>query len=46
MYGSTYKYNTQTNALAIVTKDGYVVTYFKPTAGYEYYKAEKRRRAK
>ena len=44
--GSTYKYNPQTNTLAIVTKDGYVVTYFKPSAGYEYYKSEKRRRAK
>lgn len=44
--GSTYKYNTKTNTLAIVTKDGYVVTYFKPAKGYDYYKAEKRRNAK
>ena len=44
--GSTYKYNIKTNTLAIVTKDGYVVTYFKPSAGYDYYKAEKKRKAK
>lgn len=44
--GATYKYNTKTNTLAIVTKDGYVVTYFKPAAGYNYYKEEKRRKAK
>lgn len=44
--GSTYKYNTKTNTLAIITKDGYVVTYFKPAAGYDYYKAEKRRKTK
>lgn len=44
--GSTYKYNKATNTLAIITRDGYVVTYFKPTDGYEYYKAEKRRKGK
>lgn len=41
-----YKYNTKTNTLAIITKDGYVITYFKPTAGYKYYKEEKRRKAR
>ena len=44
--GSTYKYNVRTNTLAVITRDGYVITYFKPAAGYEYYKAEKRRKAK
>lgn len=44
--GSTYKYNKTTNTLAIITKDGYVVTYFKPAAGYDYYKAQKRGKGK
>lgn len=44
--GSTYKYNITTNTFAIISKDGYVITYFKPSAGYDYYKAEKRRKAK
>lgn len=38
--GSTYKYNKVTNGLAIVTKGGYVVTYYKPDKGYDYYKAQ------
>lgn len=44
--GSTYKYNKKTNTLAIVTKDGYVVTYFKPAKGYDYYLSEKKGKAK
>jgi hypothetical protein len=44
--GSTYKYNKTTNTLAIITKNGYVVTYFKPSAGYEYYKNEKKRKGR
>lgn len=36
--GSTYKFNKVTLEFAIITKDGYVVTYFKPTRGYNYYK--------
>lgn len=44
--GSTYKYNVKTNTLSVVTKDGYVITYFKPAAGYDYYKAEKKRKVK
>ena len=44
--GSTYKYNKKTNTLAIVTKDGYVVTYFKPAKGYNYYLSEKKGKAK
>ena len=39
--GSTYKYNKVTNTLAIVTKDGYVITYFKPKDGIKYYNKEK-----
>lgn len=35
--GSTYKYNKETNELCIVTKKGYVVTYYKPKEGYSYY---------
>jgi pyocin large subunit-like protein len=42
--GSTYKYNKKKNILAIVTKDGYVVTYFKPKTGFNYYLNEKRRK--
>ena len=42
--GSTYKYNTKTNTLAIVTKDGYVITYFKPKEGYDYYLSKKKAR--
>lgn len=40
--GSTYKYNKTSNTLAIITKDGYVVTYFKPDDGYDYYKQQKK----
>lgn len=39
--GSTYKCNKKTNEFAIVTKDGYVVTYYKPSGGYEYYKEQR-----
>ncbi len=38
--GATYKYNVVTNELAIITKNGYVVTYFKPKGGYDYYKSQ------
>lgn len=38
--GSTYKYNKKTNEFAIITKDGYVVTYYKPRGGYKYYKKQ------
>ncbi len=44
--GSTYKYNKKSNTLVIVTKDGYVVTYFKPAKGYNYYLNEKKGKAK
>lgn len=43
-YGTTYKYNTRTNELVIVTKDGYVVSYYKVRNNFWYYvkKGEKR----
>lgn len=44
--GSTYKYNKKTNTLVIVKKDGYVITYFKPAKGYDYYLSEKKGKAK
>ena len=44
--GSTHKYNKKTNEYAIITKDGYVVTYYKPTNGYKYYKDQKKMKGK
>ena len=38
--GATYKYNKKTNEFAIITKDGYITTYFKPREGYNYYKKQ------
>ncbi len=38
--GATYKYNIVTNEFAIITKDGYIVTYYKPENGYDYYKEQ------
>ena len=40
---ATCKYNVVTNEFAIITKDGYVVTYFKPGDGYQYYKEQERK---
>ena len=37
---TTYKYNVKTNTLAIIDKKGYVITFFKPKEGYEYYLKE------
>ena len=39
---STYKYNVKTNEFAIIDKKGYVITYFKPTDGYQYYLNQKK----
>ena len=39
--GSTYKYNKVTEEFAIISKDGYVITYFKPKGGYDYYLKQK-----
>ncbi|WP_276885221.1 hypothetical protein [Allobaculum stercoricanis] len=44
--GSTYKYNKKTDELVIVTKKGYVVTYFKPSNGYKYYRKQKNEKRK
>ena len=40
--GSTYKYNKRTNEFAVITKAGIVVTYYKPSDGYQYYLAQKK----
>lgn len=34
---STYKYNIKTNELTIITKNGIVITYYKPKNGLNYY---------
>lgn len=39
----TYKYNKETNELAVITKKGIVITYYKPRKGYNYYIALKRK---
>lgn len=41
--GTTYKFNKANGTLAIITKNGIVVTYFKPKDGYNYYKAQAER---
>lgn len=38
--GTTYKFNKVGGTLAIITKRGVVITYFKPKDGYDYYKAQ------
>ena len=38
--GATYKYSKTSSEFAIITKDGYVSTYFKPKDGYSYYKKQ------
>ena len=43
---TTYKYNKKTNTLALIDNKGYVITYYKPTDGYKYYKSEKKKRGK
>ena len=39
----TYKYNKETNELAVITQKGIVITYYKPRKGYNYYMELKRR---
>jgi hypothetical protein len=39
--GSTYKYNRVTNEFAIITSDGYVVTYYCPDNQRKYYLEQK-----
>ena len=38
--GATYKYCKISNEFAIITKEGIVITYFKPKEGYSYYKKQ------
>ena len=38
--GKTYKYSPKSNEFIIVDKRGYIVTYYKPTSGYDYYKRQ------
>ena len=45
-HGSTYKYNKKTNEFAIITSKGYVVTYYKPADGYDYYPNQKEKKGK
>lgn len=45
-HGSTYKYNKVTNTLAIIRKNGIVITFYKPKDGYDYYLREKRNKAR
>ncbi len=37
---STHKFNTVTGEYSIISKNGYVITYFKPEKGYEYFKLQ------
>ena len=37
---STHKFNTVTGEYGIISKEGYVITYFKPEKGYEYFKLQ------
>jgi len=39
---TTYKFNKKTETLCIITNDGYVISYFKPSKGYDYFKKIKR----
>lgn len=41
--GTTYKYQEQTNRLAIVDKNGYIISFFKPKDGKEYYENQKKK---
>lgn len=40
--GSTYKYSKSTGEFAIINKKGFVITYFKPKDGYNYYLKQKK----
>lgn len=42
--GSTYKYSKTSGEFAIINKKGYVITYFKPKDGYQYYLKQKKER--
>lgn len=40
--GETVKFNTKTGEFAVITKDGYVTTYFRPKTGIDYYNNDRR----
>ena len=42
--GTTYKYSKVTNELVLVTKDGYVISYFKPKNGENYYNTQEKKK--
>lgn len=44
--GSTYKFNKKTGEMAIISKKGVIITYFKPKGGYQYYKKQKKERGR
>lgn len=44
--GTTYKFNKAADTLAIITRHGVVVTYFKPKDGYDYYRSQIERAGK
>lgn len=44
--GSTHKFNKISGEYAVITKNGIVVTYFKPADGYNYYKQQKKGKKK
>ena len=44
--GTTYKFNKVDGTVAIITKRGVVITYFKSKDGYDYYKAQIERTGK
>lgn len=44
--GTTYKYNKNTNTLCLIDKNGYIITYYKPKGGRQYYEKVKRENKK
>lgn len=44
--GKTYKYSLTTNEFAVVDKNGYIVTYFKPKNGSKYYYNQLKKKGK
>lgn len=42
--GQTVKFNKKTGEFSVIDKKGYVVTYFKPDRGYEYYINDRRKK--
>lgn len=44
--GRTYKYNKKTNELAIITRNGTIETYYKPSGEYDYYLNQRKEKRK